>query len=315
MNTKDSDQVPVASISIENWISLGVLSVIWGSAFVLVETALQGVTPLWLAAWRITIAAAITNFFWLFHSRKLFLSDVRSWGLLIVFSLFSGALPFQLLAWGQQHVNSAYAGVAMSSVGLIILPLAHILLPDQKITTTRLTGFLLGFTGVVILFGTDSIFLGNHSEHQASGRLACFSAAFCYATSSILLRMLPPIDRIGVAAASLSIGAIVVVICALKFEGLPSGMDPPTLTAVTTLAIIPTAIGNILRIRVIRSAGPVFLSLVSYLVPLWAVIFGIIVMGETPESNLYPALLLILSGIGITQSRSIRALFVQNNEN
>ena len=92
-------------------------------------------------------------------------------------------------------------------------------------------------------------------------------------------------------------------------------MDPPTLTAVTTLAIIPTAIGNILRIRVIRSAGPVFLSLVSYLVPLWAVIFGIIVMGETPESNLYPALLLILSGIGITQSRSIRALFVQNNEN
>ena len=270
---------------------------------------------MWLAAWRITIAAAITNFFWLFHSRKLFLGDVRSWGLLIVFSLFSGALPFQLLAWGQQHVNSAYAGVAMSSVGLIILPLAHILLPDQKITATRLAGFLLGFTGVVILFGTDSIFLGNHSEHQASGRLACFSAAFCYATSSILLKMLPPIDRIGVAAASLSIGAIVVVICALKFEGLPSGMDPPTLTAVTTLAIIPTAIGNILRIRVIRSAGPVFLSLVSYLVPLWAVIFGIIVMGETPESNLYPALLLILSGIGITQSRSIRALFVQNNEN
>ncbi len=302
---KQASEAP--AVSAENWLIISVLGVVWGSSFLLTELALKGITPLWLAAGRVVIAALLTTFVWGLYGWRLHLSTERHWGTLFFFGLLSATLPFQFLSWGQQHVTSAFAGVSMASVGLIILPLAHIMLPNEKITLSRFLGLLVGFVGILILFGQQS-FTSTDDPLETLGRVACLLAAMCYALSSVLLKRLPPIDRIGVAALPLIMGAFLIVANAWVFEGAPPAVDFNTAMIILLLAAFPTALANLLRIKVIRSAGPVFMSLVSYLVPVWCVVLGVFVLGETMTPSLIIALVVILGGIAVTQWDELRRL-------
>ena len=162
----------------------------------------------------------------------------------------------------------------MAAVALIVLPLAHFLVPSERLTLRRVAGFGIGFTGVVMLIGQTATFSSN-AELEWAGRIACFLAAGCYALSSVLMRRLPPIDPIGLAAVCLIIGAFFVVPMAIAIEGPTPSINYTTLLYLAYLSIFPTALGNLFRVLVIRSAGPVFLTLTNYQVPMWSVIMGI----------------------------------------
>src|SRR6056297_1658106 len=178
----------------------------------------------------------------------------------------------------------------------------------ERITSRRLIGLGIGFAGVVILLG-GQVFASTGNPLEPYGRMACFGAAACYAGSSVLMRRLPPIDPFGLGALALAFGSLLVIPTALVVEGPPPLPDGRTLVLIAALGLIPTAGANMLRILVIRSAGPVFMTLVNYQVPMWSVILGIVILGETFKPVLLLAMGLILGGLMISQWGALNRLF------
>ncbi len=290
------------------WIMVAVLGFVWGGTFMVVELALRGITPFWLAAGRIGFAALLLAAIWGLRGFHLF--EARSnWPAVILISILSTALPFILLSWGLQYVTSGFAGVSMGAIPLMILPLAHIFVAGEKMGPRRIIGCALGFAGVLVLIGSKA-FDRSGSDLEWAGRLACLSAAACYACSSILVRRLPPVDPLGLATMLLLIGAALIIPTAWSVEGPLPRLDRETLMWVAILGLIPTAAANLLRVLVIRGAGPSFMSLTNYQVPVWSVLLGAVFLAEGLPQYLLGALVLVLFGLIIGQFRALQKLFL-----
>lgn len=292
----------------KDWLMVAALGLVWGGTFMVQKLALDHVAPFWVAAGRISFAAVITVLIWQLRGGRMFTEDRADWGRLGFVSIFSAAIPFMLLAWAQQFVASGFVGVSMAAVALIVLPLAHFLVPGERMTWRRLTGFCIGFAGVLVLIG-PAAFASSGSDLELAGRLACLGAASCYAISSIVMRRLPPIDPVGLSAATLVFGMLVVVPMAVINHGWPPLPPLEGLLLVALLGLVPTAGANLLRVVVIRTAGPVFMSLTNYMVPLWSVSLGVMFLGEPLHASLFWAILLILGGVALSQYGALRRLF------
>ncbi|MDW3222874.1 MAG: DMT family transporter [Paracoccaceae bacterium] len=297
-------------ITARSWLLVTILGLTWGGTFLVTEIALQGLTPFWLAAGRIGFAASLMVAVWAFMGFGLFdeTAPVRTWVETALIGALSSAIPFMLLAWGQQFVTAGFAGVSMAAVALIVLPLAHFLVPGERLTPRKGLGFVIGFIGVCVLIGAQA-FETTGARMEPAGRLACLGAASCYAMSSILMRRLPSVDTIGLSTVLLLIGATLVIPLAVIIEGPPPLPDRQTLFVVAMLGLIPTAAANLLRVQVVRTAGPVFMSLTNYQVPIWSVVLGAALLGEPLPTSLLWAMVLILAGVGISQYGAIRRLF------
>ncbi len=297
-------------ITLSSWAMIALLALIWGGTFLVTEIALTGMPPFWLAASRIGLAAIISMPIWALRSFRLF--EARPTGKdalnLLAIASVSSALPFSLLAWGQQYVTSGFAGVSMASTTLIILPLAHFLVPGEQLNLRRVIGFFIGFAGVVVLIGGQA-FETTGTALETPGRMACVGAATCYALSSILMRRLPAIDPIGLATVLLIISSFLVIPMAWAIEGAPPMPSAKILMVLAFLGLVPTAAANFLRVIVVRSAGPVFMSLVNYQVPVWSVVLGAVFLAEPLPTSLIWAMALILSGVAISQYGALRRMF------
>lgn len=284
---------------------IAALGVTWGGAFLGIEIALEGFPPIWVAAGRLALAFALLA--GMASTRR----DVpgaaagpRRWPYLLVMGGIGAALPFSLLSWGQQHVSSGIAGVSMAAVALFVLPLSAALVPGERMSAAKVAGVTLGFAGVVALFWGR---LGGGTDAAVMGQLACIAAAACYAVASIATRLCPPMEPVRLAAAQIGVGAAILLPAALLAHGIPEMPPARPLVALVVLALVPTAAASLLRIAVIRSAGPQFMSLTNYQVPVWAVLFGALFLGEAVPATLLLAMALILGGIAVTQWPAIRA--------
>lgn len=290
--------------TLSSWIILCLLGVIWGASFMGVSVALGGFGPLWVAALRIMIAAVILVA--ASYMTGVGLPDRhtpdgrRIWLHAFGFAIFTNSLPFALLSWAQQHVSSGFAGITMAVVPLFVLPLAHVILAEH-LTPRRIIGFLLGFAGVVVLIGPASFGgLGGMTENLA--RLACVGASACYAIGSMVTRTAPKGPMLSYSAAGLTLGSLIILPMALVFEGAPPAAGLHAWAGVLYLGLFPTALATIMLVRVITQTGPTFLSLVNYQVPVWAVILGMVFLGEALPASFVTALLLILAGLAISQA-------------
>jgi len=297
-----------------DWALILCLGFLWGASFLGAKLALADFGPVTIAAARVALAAVIL----LAALRPMGLalpglvgaSGRRFWLFAGSMGLFSNALPFTLLNWAQQSVASAFAGVVMATVPLFVLPMAHLLVPGERMTALRATGFLIGFAGVVVLIGPgDLARLGPGDLALTLARLACVGAAFCYATGSIVTRRAPPGPLLVFGAGALLVSSMMLVPVALAMEGVPEGRPGiVALGGLLYLGLGPTALATLILVRVIRSAGPSFLSLTNYMVPLWSVGLGAAVLGEVLPAQFLAAALLILAGLAISQARTLRAL-------
>lgn len=297
-------------ITAKSWLMVCALGLIWGGTFMVQKLALGHWPPFWVAAGRITFAALLTTVLWQARGGRMFTEADKNWTLLTVVSVLSAAMPFMLLAWGQQFVTSGFTGVSMAAVALFVLPLAHFMVPGERMTLRRSLGFLIGFAGVLVLIGPKA-FASSGNPMEPFGQVACFTAAACYAVSSIIMRRLPPLDPVGLSAATLLIGMAVVIPMALINHGLPPVPSAEGAALIALLGLVPTAGASLLRVLVIRSAGPVFMSLTNYQVPLWSVALGAIFLGEPLSSSLLWATLLILGGVGLSQYGAFKRLFTR----
>ena len=296
-------------ITLKSWMMVATLGFVWGASFLFIEIALEGITPFWMATWRITLAALLTSAVWQARGGKLYLTKKKSDAVsLLAISAMSTALPFGLISWGQVFVTSGFAGVSMAAVGLMVLPLAHVFIPDERLTPRKVAGFSIGFVGVVILIGPEAL-SSSGAAGEVLGRLACLVGAACYAVSSVMLRRLPPMDPIGLSAVTLIIGASVVFGMAIVAEGPPGIPTAKVIGVIVILGLVQTALANLLRIMVVRSAGPTFMSLTNYQVPIWSVIIGILILGEAATVSLFAAMALILAGVALSQWGAFKRLF------
>lgn len=295
----------VAQPTAKDWISIGLLGLVWGGTFMVISIALEGYPPLTVACAR-TVLGALGLFSLMILTGRRF--ERPSKALLqstAMIGLFSTAIPFLLLSWGMQHVPSAFAGVSMASVPLFILPLAHYF-SDEKLIARKLIAVLVGFCGALVLIGPSLTQLGQGAEPIA--QIACISAALCYAISSILTRQCPPADPLSLSTMTLVVGAIALVPPTLLIDGVPQWTNARSGFAILFLGLVPTAAATLLRIRVIRSAGSVFMTLVNYQVPIWSMVFGAVVLSEQLPVRFFIALGLVLIGLAISQWNSLKGL-------
>ena len=287
-----------------NWFSILILGLIWGGTFMVVSIALEGYGPLTVACARTSLGAASLLILMRILGRPM--PEGRAvWGYLAVIGVMNTALPFALLSWGQQYVPSAFAGISMAALPLFVLPLAHVF-SDEKLSARKATGVVVGFCGALVLIGPSALQIGQGIEPLA--QLACLAATLSYAVSSVLTRRCPPIDSITLAALALVVGSTCLIPAMLIFEGVPEWTGDRSSYAIIFLGLVPTAFAALLRVQTIRTAGAVFMTLVNYQVPVWAMIFGAFVLSEALPLRFFAALALILSGLAISQWRSLQTL-------
>ena len=299
----------MTSPGVINWLRIAFIEMIWGGAFMVVRMALRDFQPLTLAAGRITIGAIALN--GLMRWRGIALpsfKDIALWRFVLLVGLLSSAIPFALLSWGQQHVPSAFAGMTMAALPIFVLPLAHFFVPGERIFLRKLIGFGVGFLGAVLLIGTSGLGVAE-GPVETLARFACVAAAFCYACGSIATRQCPPINELALSTGSLILAAMVLLPIALLVEGTPNLPSIAGLLAIGYLGLIPTALAFIIKVAVIRSAGPSFMTLTNYQVPVWSVLAGSLFLGETLPATLFVALALILLGVAIIQAGVLRRIF------
>jgi drug/metabolite transporter (DMT)-like permease len=293
-----------SSPSLRAWLALGLLGLIWGGSFLAVAVALTGFGPLSIAAARIGIAAVILTALAFAAGQGLPPAGTargrRIWLHCLGMGIFSNALPFALLSWGQRQVTSGFAGITMAVVPLLILPLAHLFVPGERMTWPKAAGFAIGFVGVALLVGTGG---GGPGESAGLARAACVAASCCYALGAIVTRLAPGGPYLSFAAGGLVLAAAAILPLALLVEGVPARPPLPALLAVLYLGVLPTAIATVLLVYVIQSAGASFLGLVNYQVPVWAVILGLVALGEELPPQFLGALALILAGLAVSQVR------------
>jgi drug/metabolite transporter (DMT)-like permease len=284
-----------------NWVRLAALGLIWGGSFPLVEVALEGFAPMTLAATRLALAAAMLVPLSYAYGG---LPKGRSvWAFAFGVAVLSNALPFALLSWGQTHVTAGVAGVAMAVMPLMALPLSHLLVPGERMTSRGLIGLGIGFIGVLVLIGFDTLSQLGGAGVAVLGQFACLAATVCYVLGSITIKRAPKAHPIAFAAAAMLLAAAVGVPVALVLEGTPAMPSTAPALAMIVLAIGPTVIALMLMLKILPTAGPPFLSLVNYQVPVWATVFGAAFLGEAIEPRLAVALVLILIGVAVSQGR------------
>ena len=292
---------------IRDWSGVIALGLIWGGTFMVVAMALEGYGPITVATARTTLGAVMLLALMGLSGRRIpNLTPSLAWSVILI-GILSTALPFVLLSWGQQYVPSAFAGLSMAAIPLMVLPLAHFF-SDEPLNARRFVGVSLGFTGALVLIGPGLAQLGSGAEPVA--QLACIGAAFCYSVASILTRRCPPIDPVVLAALTLAVGAAILLPIMLTTEGVPAPQGLRPTLALIVLGLVPTAFATLLRVSIIRSAGSVFMTLVNYQVPVWSMIFGAWILSEALPLRFYIALTLILTGMAISQWFSLRKLLL-----
>ena len=287
-----------------SWFLLIALGIIWGLSFMGVELALRSYTPLTIATFRIVFAALLLFALCIFTGNQLpRVSDKNGKRILLHclgMGLFSNAIPFTLLSWGQINVSSSFAGISMAVVPLVVLPLSHYLIPNQRMTKVKLIGFVIGFIGVVILIGPGSINFTTNSI-IIFAQIACVLASVCYACGSIITKLAPTSNLLSFTSCSLLFAATAMLPITVYIDGLPAINYDLAFFGLIYLGLFPTALATIMLVLLIRLKGPPFLSLVNYQVPIWAVIFGMFILQEHLPSQFIFALIFILIGLGISE--------------
>jgi len=228
-------------------------------------------------------------------------SDLRSLGLFALIGVMNSVVPFTLIGWGQQTVNSAVAALLIAASPFITLILSHFMTGDDRFSSNRLIGLLFGFAGVVVLFGHGLVVAGN----SAAGMLAVILAAACYSLSSLLIRKLAHLRSLVIVAGSLSISCgLLLPILLWRFPPWQQEASVSSIAALAFLAIFPTAVAYVLRARIVQLNGAVFMSNAGYLIPLFATLWAWLFLAEVPLPIMWLAMLLIFTGIYLGQRRS-----------
>ena len=279
------------------------LVALWGTSFMFTTIAVATVDPIAVVFYRLALGAVVLSLVVYARGDSLPL-EWQAWAGFTVMAIVGNALPFFLIAWGQQTVDSGVAGMIMAIMPLLTMVFAHYLVEDETLNRYKLIGFTLGITGVILLLGP--VFSGGGREFWSG--LAIFTAATSYAVNTILIKRLPRFSPMVGACSVLIMASLILFPFWLATAGENNSISQDSMFSVIWLGIGPTGIATIVLFSVIDRAGPTFLSTINYLIPAVAFFCGALLLNEPATWMHFAALAMILGGIAITRIRVQPAL-------
>ena len=281
---------------------LALLATIWGSSFLLIKFAIEGVSPAQLVFGRLLAGSAVLLFIVRVTGGAL-PKDRAVWGHLLVMSVVANIIPFFLFAWGELRVTSGMAGILNGTTPLFTLFVALAALPEERWSPTRLTGLLLGFVGVVVVVGPWN---GSSGANAVSGQIACLAAAACYGVGFVYARrflshrQIPPLS---LSAAQLSLATVVMTVSAPFVLPGAADLTPLVLTSVILLGAVGTGLAYLLFYRLINDVGATSASLVTYLIPIVAVFLGVVVQADPLTWNIFAGAAIVVVSAALAEGR------------
>jgi drug/metabolite transporter (DMT)-like permease len=273
------------------------LSSLWGASYLFIKVAVEEMEPATLMALRLLLAASVlvavlvAQIGW-----QRAVAEVRATGKHgVVLGVINGALPFWLIAWGEKYIDSGIAAIANSTVPIFVALLAIRLRPSERSTGLRLVGILVGLAGVAVLAG----FHPEGGWWAVGGTLAVVLASLSYARANLYTQEhfaeRPPLVT---ATAALVTGALVILPFGLA--QLPDEVPSwKALGSVAALGIGGTSIASLVLYRMLTTYGSSRTTLVTYLLPAFALFYGAVFLDEPLAANALVGLFLILAGVAL----------------
>ena len=291
------------TMGLTEWLLIGVLSVVWGGSFFFIEVAVAEVTPLTLVLCRVGLAAMVLLSYGALTGRRI-PRDPSLWGAFMVLGALNNLLPFSLIAWSQQHIQSSLASILNATTPVFSVVLAHFLTGEERLTVNRAAGVLLSWLGVALLIGIESL---GGLDLKIAGYTAVLGAALCYACAAIFGRRFKQVPPITVSTGMLCCSTLMLIPLAAGVED-PLALHPGLTTwgAILGLSIVSTALAYLIYFRVLATAGATNILLVTFLIPISAILLGVLILGERLAWNALGGMLLIFAGLVAIDGRLLK---------
>lgn len=288
------------------WGMLIALSLLWGGSFFFTGVAVKELPPLTIVALRLGLAALALHVMLRMFGQGL-PREGRVWRAFLMMGVLNNVIPFTLIVWGQTHIASGLASILNAMTPLFGVIVAHVLTRDEKMTGNRLAGVLIGFAGAAVMIGPSALQgLGDHLLAQ----LAVLAATLSYAFASVYGRRFKTMGIAPLATATGQVTVSALMLAPIAFvvdqPWLMSVPSPATWGAICGIALLSTALAYLLFFRILASAGATNLMLVTFLIPVSAILLGAIFLDEQLGWRQFAGMALIACGLAAIDGRMIR---------
>ncbi len=292
----------MSSSSRIDWLLFVVLGFFWGSSYLFIKIGVDaGLPPFMLITLRLLIGFALLVTV-VAVARESLPRDPRTYGHLIVMGAVNIAIPFSLITWAELTVDSALAAILNAAVPLFVIVIAAIFLRDERITINRLAGLAVGFVGVAILVGFDP---GDLAGSDMAGELALIGSTISYAIGAVYARrnihglrpMIPALFQVGFAL-------VMVSILTLVFEKpFSTPITPEAWFSVIWLGLLGSGLAYLVFFRLLGRWGATRTSMVAYLLPVYGIALGALVLSEPIDARLLIGTALVIGGVALVNSK------------
>jgi drug/metabolite transporter (DMT)-like permease len=289
------------------WFWLLSLAVLWGGSFFFAKVAVAELAPLTVVFGRVALAAVALNLV-LHVTASTRLVAGRPWCSFFAMGALNNVLPFSLIFWAQTHIDSGLAAILNATTPLFTIAVAHLFTRDEKMKCHKAAAALVGLGGVAILIGPHAM---SGLRTDVWGQVACLGAALSYAFAGIYGRRFKAmgIGALEVAAGQVSASTVLILPIMLFVDrpwALPSPPSATTWAALAALALLSTALAYVLYFRILAAAGATNLLLVTFLIPVVAVLLGGLLLDEHLGTRQAGGMLLIALALVLANGRSLR---------
>ena len=288
-----------------SWLCLVTLALIWGVNFIFIKISVEDVGPTTNVFFRLLLGSIVLSIYLRSSKSKLPLENKN-----LLFYLILGflglALPFFLISSAEVYIDSGLAGLLISPMPLITLGLSAIILKDEVINKTKILAFIIAFLGLIVLFGPENLLtLGGSNRIEFLSQVLVLIAACCYGTNAVLSKLAPKID-VTAMATGVCLGSLLFITPLALFYDPFFKVDftYEAIIAIIIQGVFGTAIANILFFKIIELKGPIFLSLLNFMIPPIAFFTGVLFLNEKIKINALLALLMILLALYINYKSS-----------
>lgn len=287
------------------WAMLIGLSVLWGGSFFFVGVAVDDLPPLTIVVLRVGLAALALWGYVVITGREIPRTPAI-WGAFLGMGMLNNVIPFSLIVWGQTHIGSGLASILNATTPFFAVLVAGWLLTDERMSIRKFVGVGVGFIGVAVMIGPSVVSgLGGETLAQCAILAATISYAFAGVFGRRFQRM--GLDPVVTAAGQVTASVVVLTPVAILLER-PLTLPLPDVSvwaAILGLAILSTAWAYVLYFRILARAGATNVLLVTFLVPVSAIVLGVLVLGEELSARHYGGMALIGLGLAAIDGRLI----------
>ena len=315
MHRRNTDVIPTPNrvaklmkMDAYDWVMLITLATVWGGSFLFNAILVAELPVITIVAIRVTVAALALWGFVRVTGRKI-PTTPQVWGALLILGVLNNAIPFSLIVQGQTQITSGLASILNATTPFFTILVAGFFLTDERFSVLRVLGVVVGFSGVILMVGPEA--LGSLGA-DFWAQLCALGAALSYGFASVFGRRFRElkVDPVMVATGQVTMSSLVLWPIALWIDGPQDilGLSFNAAASMFGLAVLCTSFAYILYFRILERAGATNISLVTFLVPISAIILGVLVLGESIFIKEIIGMTLIGLGLAIIDGRLFQRL-------